>query len=67
MSATREGGLKARDTNKAKYGEDYYKVIGAIGGKLGKGHAFAHGRVDPSKAGAIGGRISKRGPARDYK
>lgn len=35
MSGTRSGGIKAGKTNKAKYGSDYYKRIGSIGGKNG--------------------------------
>lgn len=35
MSATREGGLKAAVTNKARHGEDFYKRAGSKGGKAG--------------------------------
>lgn len=31
MSGTETGGKKAGQTNKAKYGEDFYKVIGKKG------------------------------------
>lgn len=34
MSGTRAGGLQARDTNKQKYGKDFYSRIGAIGGSV---------------------------------
>lgn len=64
MSGTKEGGIKCRDENKRKYGEDFYKKIGAKGGakKVKKGFAL----MDKSKVAAIGargGRISKRGKA----
>ena len=66
MSQTIEGAKKTGATNKRKYGDDYYAKIGALGGKKGKGHKFAHGKVDPSVAGAKGGAISKRGKSIDY-
>lgn len=63
MTATREGGLKAAQTNRLKYGEDFYSRLGKLGGVKGRGHTFAHGKVDPVEAGRKGGKISKRGPA----
>ena len=60
MSGTIEGGLKTAATNKLKYGENYYRDMGRIGGAKGRGHAFGHGKVDPRVAGAKGGKISKR-------
>ena len=73
MPGTKEGGIKARDTNFAKYGPDFYAKNGAIGGKLGTTGGF--GSPHPGKdgltgkerariAGAKGGRISKRKPAK---
>lgn len=40
---TPQGGIKTRDTNIRKYGEDYYARIGAIGGsrKVRKGFAVS--------------------------
>lgn len=32
MSGTKEGGKKTAETNKKKYGEDYYSKIGVVGG-----------------------------------
>lgn len=64
MPGSRIGGIKAAQTNKAKYGADFYARIGQMGGRAGTGHAFGHGLVDPSKAGKVGGTISKRGPAK---
>lgn len=62
MSQTKEGGAKARDTNKAKYGEDFYKRIGSLGGKQGTTGGF-YDRALARRAGAIGGKISRRGKA----
>jgi general stress protein YciG len=59
MSGTRIGGLKALQTNKTKYGLDFYQSIGRKGGKRGTGHKFAHGRVDPGVVGRIGGSRTK--------
>ena len=61
MSATRAGGLKARDKNLAK-DPDFYKKIGAIGGKKGHTGGFYADRELARRAGAIGGKISKRRP-----
>lgn len=60
MSGTREGGRKARDTN-LRNNPNHYKEIGQVGGTRSRGYAFAHGRVDPSAAGVMGGRVSGRG------
>lgn len=68
MAGTREGALKTAATNKRKYGADYYAKIGAKGGKLGKTGGFAAGDAGRERAriyGAIGGRISRRGKAKD--
>ncbi|MCJ0950370.1 MULTISPECIES: general stress protein [Rhodococcus] len=60
MSGTKAGGLKARDRNLSK-DPDFYKKIGAIGGRLGTTGGFAADRKLARIAGAKGGRISKRG------
>lgn len=59
---TPEGGRKVAITNKKLYGEDYYKRIGAMGGKAQttKPKGFAANRALARSAGAIGGRISRR-------
>lgn len=66
MAGSREGGLKASQTNKTKYGSDFYEKIGAIGGKKGKTGGFYANRELAKIAGAKGGKISKRGKASDY-
>lgn len=65
MVGTREGGLKASKTNKAKYGEDFYKKNGAKGGRNGHTGGFASNPALARIAEAKGGRISRRGPAKN--
>lgn len=69
MSGTSAGGQKAALTNKAKYGADFYKNIGIIGAdtykqRLAEGTAkprgFAVDRERAARAGALGGKRSKR-------
>jgi len=67
---TEEGGRKARDTNKAKYGEDYYSKIGKLGADkyielqkegIAKPRGFAVMDKDKLRAVSIqGGRIGRR-------
>lgn len=64
MSGTKAGGAKARETNKAKYGENFYARIGAMGGKNGHTGGFASNPELAKIAGRKGGKKSKRGPAR---
>ena len=69
MAGTKAGGIKARETNLKLHGIDFYKRIGSMGGKAGdptkKG--FASNIERAKKAGAKGGKISKRGPAKKHK
>lgn len=60
MSGTRVGGQKAAATIKAKKGDDFFKRIGAIGGKNGNGGGFAANPELARIAGQKGGRISRR-------
>lgn len=64
-SGTKEGGAIARETNLKRYGEDYYKRIGALGGKAcfpTKGFGSHPERA--REAGRKGGIASKRGPSK---
>lgn len=60
MAGTKEGGRKAAVTNKQKHGDDFYIRNGAKGGKVGKTGGFYANRELARKAGALGGRISRR-------
>lgn len=66
MAGTKEGGRKAAITNFKKHGIDFYRNIGRKGGsKCGVLKGFA---LDPERArlaGAKGGKVSKRGKAKD--
>jgi general stress protein YciG len=62
VAGTLEGGRKAAAMNKQLHGADFYKRIGAKGGRNGNTGGFAANRELARKAGAIGGAKSKRGP-----
>lgn len=66
MTGTIAGGKLAAETNKKRWGKDFYAVIGKLGGVRGGSPPgqFAHGKYDPSLAGSVGGKKSKRGPAK---
>lgn len=64
MAGNKVGGAKAATTNKAKHGADFYARIGAMGGKKGRTGGFAANRELARIAGAKGGAISRRGPAK---
>ena len=64
MSGTKAGGMKAAATNKAKYGKEFYARIGKKGGQNGHTGGFAANPALARIAGAKGGRISRRGPAK---
>lgn len=61
MAGTHIGGKQAAVSNRKKYGSDFYKRIGAIGGKKGTGHEYGHGMVSPVVNGALGGKKSRKG------
>lgn len=65
MSGTKIGGLKASKTNKELYGEDFYRNIGAKGGRNGHTGGFAANPALARIAGAKGGRASRRRLAKD--
>lgn len=64
MTGTKAGGKKAAKTNKELHGEDFFKRIGAKGGKNGCGPDYKGGfAANPELAklaGAIGGAKSRR-------
>lgn len=60
MAGTKEGGVAAAATNKAKYGKEFYAIIGALGGKKSRTGGFYANRELASRAGKIGGQRSKR-------
>ena len=61
MAGSKLGGLKAANTNKRRYGNNFYAIIGYRGGTNGHTGGFAANPELAKKAGAIGGKISKRG------
>lgn len=60
MAGTKTGGKAAASTNKSKYGADFYARIGAMGGRKSNTGGFYANRELARKAGAKGGRISRR-------
>lgn len=64
MAGTKAGGQKARETNYAKYGSDFYRNIGRIGGRNGHTGGFASNPELAKIAGSKGGKISRRGPTK---
>jgi hypothetical protein len=63
MAGTTHGGQLAAAKNKQKYGSDFYKKIGARGGRNGNSGGFAAGEAGRKRAsyyGSIGGSISRR-------
>lgn len=66
MAGTVKGGKKAAEKNKKVHGSDFYARIGSMGGKAktSKPKGFAANPDLARKAGAKGGRISRRGKAK---
>lgn len=73
MPGTREGGLKAKQTNLKRHGKNFYANIGRKGGKASNTGGFASDKVGKDGltgleraaiAGRKGGQLSKRGPAK---
>jgi len=61
MAGTPLGGRKARDTNKNRYGDNFYPSIGRKGGKISRGGIFAKDPAFAREMGRRGGSVSKRG------
>lgn len=66
MAGTKAGGLKATQTVKAKYGEDFYKKAGQKGGRISRNGGFASNHQLAVEAGRKGGSISRRGKRMTY-
>lgn len=66
MSGTLTGGKKAAATNKAKYGEDFYRNLGRKGGSVShpETRPFSLNPVLARIAGTKGGLTGKRGKAK---
>ena len=60
MAGTATGAQKAVETNKKKYGDDFYARIGQKGGRNGHLGGFAANPELAKIAGAKGGKISRR-------
>lgn len=61
MSGTVAGGLKTKKTISERYGSDWYKKIGKLGGKACNPYkGFGSSQERAKEAGRIGGKISKR-------
>ncbi len=65
MAGTKAGGKKAAMTNLIRHGREFYQEIGRKGGKNGHTGGFASNHELARIAGAKGGRISRRGPAKE--
>ncbi|MEX0748405.1 MAG: hypothetical protein WD467_01175 [Candidatus Saccharimonadales bacterium] len=64
MAGTKNGGVRAAQTNKQRHGADFYARIGQAGGRISRGGGFAANRELARKAGALGGKRSRRGKAK---
>ena len=63
MSGTKAGGKKCAETNKNKYGKDWYARIGAKGGRNGHTGGFASMTPEQVRAaGRKGGLTSSKAP-----
>ena len=60
MAGTRIGGMKAKATNRMRYGLDFYRHIGRKGGLSSRGGGFAANRELAVAAGKKGGKVSRR-------
>ncbi len=60
MAGTSEGGKRAAATNKQRYGNNFYTLIGKKGGEISRGGGFAASPELARAAGAKGGRASRR-------
>lgn len=61
MVGTHTGGVKARETNYARHGRDFFSRIGAVGGRAGKTGGFYASPERAVEAGSKGGARSRKG------
>lgn len=61
MAGTQSGAEQARDTIYDKYGANFYRIQGAKGGAKSRYGGFYNNPELASRAGKIGGAISRRG------
>jgi general stress protein YciG len=66
MAGNQSGGYKAAETNKKKYGSDFYRQIGAKGGAKSRGGGFAANPELAQYAGRVGGICSRRNGGGDF-
>lgn len=64
MAGTLEGGRKAAETIKKKYGPGFYAELGRKGGKKGRTGGF-YDRELAKRAGQKGGRVSRKRKAHE--
>lgn len=64
MAGTKAGGQKCKQRLLERYGEDYFSKMGKKGGKAMVPKGFALNPELASRAGKLGGSISRRGPAK---
>lgn len=64
MAGNKIGGKKAAKKNKELYGKNFYANIGRKGGKAGHTGGFAADPELARRAGALGGKKSRRGPSK---
>lgn len=61
IESYRQSGKKAAQTNKELYGNDFYQIYGAKGGKAkNPNKGFGSSKERARKAGAIGGRAKRK-------
>ena len=74
MAGNKIGGLKAKQTNYERHGQDFYRRIGQMGGRRSCNGGFASSKIGPDGltgpqrarvVGSRGGKISRRGPRKD--
>lgn len=65
MGGTEKGGRRAAQTNKQRYGANFYETIGRLGGEKSRGGGFAKNPDLARVAGRKGGMASRRRKSTD--